>query len=53
MTTTTTVARPQSSPRARLLDRSRLRAQFNRRVLTWLANGKFVFLYLPIFIQII
>jgi spermidine/putrescine transport system permease protein len=47
------MARSQSSRRTRLRDRGYLRAQFNRRVLTWLAIGMFVFLYLPILILII
>ena len=51
--TSTTVPQEQTLSRPRLLDRDYLRAQFNKRVLTWLAIGMFLFLYLPILILII
>ncbi len=52
MTTTTATQRPLAAGKGRL-SRSYWRAQFNRRALTWLAAGMFLFLYLPILILVI
>ncbi len=43
--------RPASRPRA--WQRDRARAAFNSRILTWLALGIFIFLYLPIIVLVI
>ncbi|MCB9430446.1 MAG: ABC transporter permease [Ardenticatenaceae bacterium] len=51
--TTATVNPPGSRPTSRRLTRDELRAAFNKRILTWLSIGIFVFLYLPILILII
>ncbi|MCA9964533.1 MAG: ABC transporter permease [Anaerolineales bacterium] len=51
--TTATVNPPSSRPTSRRLTRDELRAAFNKRILTWLSIGIFVFLYLPILILII
>ncbi len=59
MTTTnapsSTVSRSQAGAagRPRAMQRDRARAAFNSRVLTWLAIGIFVFLYLPIIVLVI
>ena len=50
---TTTATPPQSLTVPRRLTRHELRTAFNRRVLTWLAIGIFLFLYLPIVVLVI
>ncbi|MEI2612753.1 MAG: ABC transporter permease [Candidatus Promineifilaceae bacterium] len=51
--TTATANRPQSLTIPRQMFGHNLRQTFNKHVLTWLALGVFLFLYLPIFILII
>ncbi len=51
--TTATANRPQSFTIPRQMFGHNLRQTFNKHVLTWLALGVFLFLYLPIFILII
>ena len=53
MTTATATSRDGPVAVPRRLNRQRLRANFNKNILTWLAIGLFLFLYLPIFILVI
>lgn len=51
--TTAVAPRSQTATKTRRRTRHELRAAFNQRILTWLAIGIFLFLYIPIFILII
>lgn len=53
MTTTAPATRPSTRSISRRLSRHKIRAIFNRHVLTWLSIGVFLFLYLPIIILVI
>lgn len=51
--TTVTATRTQTVTAPRRLTRHEIRAAFNKRVLSWLAIGIFLFLYVPIIILVI
>lgn len=50
---TTTPAEPRSRRMPWAVSHERVRTAFNQRVLTWLAIGIFIFLYLPIIVLVI